>query len=279
MNRNERVKMLIPVLGCCGLLLGAQLIADLIFTVYFVLDMGIGNIPTAEADAILYEKLMEHSNEVMLLAYCLTLIGLLIWAKVVKNPFFVHTGLNLKTTRPIGVLSLLAGVAANIWFSLMLGLIPWPETWVEEYLDASAAITSSSLPIELLTVVLLAPLVEEILFRGMVYRYLSMALPAGAAILFQGMLFGGMHGTMIWIAYASILGCIIGYVRSRTGSLHATILMHIGFNGGSYLFGYLINQWEDSGSALFLGLFVSAVLFLLMLYGIEYRVGDQSESV
>ncbi len=277
MDRNKRVKMLLPVLGCCALLLGAQVAADMIFTIFIVAGMDIEGLSAAEADAILYERLTERSNEIMLLAYGITLIGLFVWAKLAKTPFTVHTGLNLKTTKPIGVLALLGGVAANIWFSLMLGLIPWPEAWMEEYVDASASITSGSLPVEVLAVVLLAPIVEEILFRGMVYRYLSVALPASAALLFQGMLFGGMHGTMIWIIYASVLGCIFGYVRSRTGSLHATILMHMGFNGGAYLFGYLAEQWGDSGSAVLLGLLGSAALFLLMLYGIEYRMGETKE--
>ena len=274
MERNNRVKLLFPVLGCCGLLMGSQIIADLIFTAIIIAGMDISGIPAAEVDAMVYERLTEYGNEIMLLSYAFTFVGLLIWAKLAKTPFMTHTGLNLKTTKPIGILSVLAGIAGNFWFSMMVGFFPWPEKWVEEYDAASSAITSGNLMVELLAVVLFAPLIEEILFRGMAYRYLAMALPAGAAIVFQGMLFGGMHGTMIWIVYASILGCIFGYVRRRTGSLHATILMHIGFNGGSYLFMAFAERWGESGGAILGGFLASAALFLLMLYGIEYRIGE-----
>lgn len=274
MNRRSGFKLLAPVIGCCMLLLGAQFIADLIFTVVIVSGMDIQGIPANELDAMLYEELMLHRIGIMLVAYLLTLTGLYIWARMAKKPFFEHTGLNLKTTAPIGILSLLAGIAANIWFSLMVGLFPWPASWIEEYESASSAISSGSLPLELLTVVLLAPIVEEILFRGIVYRYLSAVLPLGAAVLFQGILFGGMHGTIIWIIYAGIVGCILGYIRRRTESLHATIWMHIGFNGGAYLFSALAEHWGDNGGAIVAGLIGSAGLFLLMLYGIEYRIGE-----
>lgn len=279
MNRNSRLKMLLPVIGCCMLLLGAQLIADLIFTVWIAAGMNIDGLSAAEADALLYEKLMEHSNGIMLVAYLIAAVGLLLWAKAAKRPFAEHTGLNLKTTRPIGILALLAGIAANIWFSLMLGMIPWPEAWLEEYAEAASVITAGGPVLEFVTVVLLAPLIEEILFRGMAYRYLCAALPAGAALIFQGLLFGGMHGSMIWMIYASILGCIFGYVRRRTGSLHATILMHIGFNGGAYLFDCFIAYCGDSGMAVLGALITSAMLFLLMLYGIEFRMGEDQKTV
>ena len=277
MDRNSRIKLLLPVIGCCALLMLSQIAADMLFTIFIVAGMNIEGMPTAEADAMLYEQLSAYSNEIMILSYAFALVGLCVWAKLAKKPFFEHTGLSLKTTKPIGILCLFAGVAANIWFGLMVGLIPWPDSWVEEYLEASSALAGHSLPLEILAVVVFAPLVEEILFRGMVFRYLRRALPAGAALIFQGLLFGGMHGTMIWIVYASVLGCVFGYVRSRTGSLHATILMHVGFNGGSYLFSYLAEQWADGGFAILVGLIGSAALFLLMLYGIEYRIDNEIE--
>lgn len=278
MDRNNRIKLLLPVIGCCALLMLSQIAADMIFTIFIVAGMNIDGMTSAEADALLYEHLSAYNNEIMILSYVFTLIGLVVWARLAKKTFVQHTALDLKTTKPIGVLSLLAGVAANIWFGLMVGMIPWPDSWVEEYLDASSALVGHSLPLEILAIVVFAPLVEEILFRGMVFRYLSMALPAGAAVVFQGLLFGGMHGTMIWIVYASILGCIFGYVRARTGSLHATILMHMGFNAGSYLFSYLAVQWGESGMALLVGLLGSAALFLLMLYGIEYRLDNENKA-
>ena len=278
MDRKARMKLLFLVIACCMLLMGAQVVADMMYTVVIIGKMDVEGLPSEKVEEMLTEQLIQHSNEIMLLAYMLTFVGLFFWAKKAKTSFAVHTGLNLKTTRPIGILAFLAGVAANIWFGLMVGLVPWPESWIAEYEAASSALSSGNIWLELVAVVLWAPVIEEILFRGMVYRYLSMALPAGAALLFQGLLFGGMHGTMIWIVYASVMGCILGYVRKRTGSLHATIFMHIGFNGGAYLFAELVKWWGDSGTSIVLSLVCSGALFLLMLYGIEYRMGDLEEN-
>lgn len=277
MDRKARMKMLLLVIACCLLLMGAQVVADMVFTVVIIAKMDVVGLPDEKVEEMLTEQLAQNRSGIMLLAYMLTFLVLFIWAKRTKTSFAVHTGLDLKTTRPIGILAFLAGVAANIWFGLAVGLFPWPESWIAEYDAASSALSSGNIWLELIAVVLMAPVIEEILFRGMIYRYLSMALPAGAALLFQGLLFGGMHGTMIWIVYASIMGCILGYVRKRTGSLHASIFMHIGFNGGAYLFAELVKWWGDSGNAIVLSLVASGVLFLLMLYGIEYRMGDLKE--
>lgn len=277
MNQKARIKLLLLVIACCALLMGSQIVADMIFTVVIIGKMDVEGLSAEKVEEMLVEQLAQHRSGIMLLAYVLTILVLFIWARKAKTPFFTHTGLNLKTTKPIGVLSFLAGIAANVWFGLMVGLIPWPENWIAEYSAASSALSAGSIWLEVFAIVLWAPVIEEILFRGMIYRYLSAALPAGAALLFQGLLFGGMHGTMIWIVYGSVMGCILGYVRKRTGSLHASVLMHIGFNGGAYLFAELMKWCGDSGTAVVLTLVGSGALFLLMLYGIEYRMGDISE--
>lgn len=277
MDQKARMKLLLLVIACCALLMCAQIVADMTFTVVIMANMDISGLSDAQVEEMLAEKLAQSGNGIMLLAYALTFVGLLFWAKKAKTPFAVHTGLNLKTTKPIGILAVLAGVVGNIWFGLMVNLISWPESWMEEYDAASSAITSGNIWVEVIAITLMAPIIEEILFRGMVYRYLSMALPAGAALVFQGLLFGGMHGTMIWIVYASVMGCVLGYVRKRTGSLHATILMHIGFNGGSYLFAELLKWWGERSASIVLSLVVSGALFLLLLYGIEYRMESLAE--
>ena len=278
MNQKARMKLLILVIACCALLMGSQIVADMIFTVVIIGKMDVEGLPAEKVEELLAEQLAQNSSGIMLLAYLFTFFGVLFWAKRAKTPFWIHTGLNLKTTKPIGILAFLGGVSANIWFGLMVGLIPWPEKWIAEYDAASSALSAGNIWLEVLAVVLWAPIIEEILFRGMVYRYLSAALPAGAALLFQGLLFGGMHGTMIWIVYGSVMGCILGYVRKRTGSLHASIFMHIGFNAGAYLFAELTKWWGDSGTSVVLSLIGSGALFLLMLYGIEYRMDNLSEN-
>lgn len=277
MKKDPRLQFLLPMVGCCLLFLGAQVVVDLIFAVIFSMGLASSAGSAAELDALLYEKLMEQSNLLGIFSYGLVFLGLLIWAKKRKQPMIEFTGLQVKSGFAVGTLALLAGVFANFWFGLMLNLIPWPQAWLESYEAASSALSGGSLAVEILTVVILAPVVEEVIFRGLIYRYLTYMVPVGAAVVLQGVLFGGMHGTMIWAIYASVLGCVLGYVRRRTGSVRATILMHMGFNGGSFLFAWFAQQWGENGTAVLGTLAGTAALFLLMLYGIDYRTRDNEE--
>jgi len=83
--------------------------------------------------------------------------------------------------------------------------------------------------------VLVAPLVEETVFRGYLYPMFARWFGVGPSIVITGILFGGMHGPQLGdakslIAIMSLVGIVLTLVRSRTGSVYASFLMHLGYN-------------------------------------------------
>jgi len=88
--------------------------------------------------------------------------------------------------------------------------------------------TSGMIPVILLGVIV-SPIIEEVIFRGMVFKKVE---PFGSkfAIIFTTIMFAFIHGSYDQIIYVLPLGLILGYVRSRTGSVKHTIVMHIIFN-------------------------------------------------
>jgi membrane protease YdiL (CAAX protease family) len=92
--------------------------------------------------------------------------------------------------------------------------------------------------------VLVAPLVEETLFRGFLYPVLARRLGVTAGIAITGVLFGLMHaaqlgGALGQIALLILVGVILTWVRARTRTVAASFLVHLGYNG-LQLAGYLI---------------------------------------
>jgi membrane protease YdiL (CAAX protease family) len=84
--------------------------------------------------------------------------------------------------------------------------------------------------------VLVAPLVEETLFRGYLYPMFARSFGMWPAILLTGLLFGLMHGAQLgwtWslVAMLTTVGVILTLVRARTGTVFASFLMHLGYNG------------------------------------------------
>jgi membrane protease YdiL (CAAX protease family) len=83
--------------------------------------------------------------------------------------------------------------------------------------------------------VLVAPLVEETLFRGYLYPLFARSFGIGPGILVTGVLFGLMHGAQLgwtWqlVTLLIIVGIVFTTVRARTGTVFASYLMHLGYN-------------------------------------------------
>jgi membrane protease YdiL (CAAX protease family) len=83
--------------------------------------------------------------------------------------------------------------------------------------------------------VLVAPLVEETVFRGYLYPMFARWMGVEPSIILTGVLFGLMHGPQLGgakslIALLTFVGIVFTYVRSRTGSVFASYLMHVGYN-------------------------------------------------
>lgn len=81
-----------------------------------------------------------------------------------------------------------------------------------------------------LVVTLVAPVVEELTYRGLGFTLLA---PYGAwtAILTTGVLFGAAHGLLVALPVLSVFGIIVGWLRSRTDSIYPSMLLHATFNG------------------------------------------------
>ena len=80
--------------------------------------------------------------------------------------------------------------------------------------------------IVLLSVSVFAPFFEEWLCRGIILRGLLKKVGPAWAIVISAAVFGLIHGN-IWQAIpAFLIGCLLGYVYYKTGSLKLTMLMH-----------------------------------------------------
>lgn len=82
----------------------------------------------------------------------------------------------------------------------------------------------------LISMYVMAPIFEEILFRGIVMTELKRVMPAQAAIILQGILFGAAHITLVQSIFAAVYGIILGYVYNKTGNLTVTMAAHFVFN-------------------------------------------------
>lgn len=95
--------------------------------------------------------------------------------------------------------------------------------------------------------VLVAPLVEETVFRGYLYPLFARSFGVAAGIIITGILFGLMHGAQLgwtWglVSVLVAVGIIFTFVRARTGTVFASFLLHLGYNSTIAIFTILGTQ-------------------------------------
>ncbi|MFO7899940.1 MAG: CPBP family intramembrane glutamic endopeptidase [Planctomycetota bacterium] len=84
-----------------------------------------------------------------------------------------------------------------------------------------------------LAAVVIAPIVEEIFFRGFLYGSLRRWVPPWVAAVTVGLVFGLLHPPIATLVPLSLLGAFLCLVYEKTGRLLVPIGMHLLFNLGS----------------------------------------------
>ena len=126
---------------------------------------------------------------------------------------------------------LLGGMALAVVVQLASVLLPIPKTLpIDKYFQSrSAAYIMSVFGISM------APLVEELFFRGFLYPVLARRLGVAAGVVLTALGFALVHASQLASAWAPLLvlfvvGLVFTIVRVATRSVAPGFLMHVGYN-------------------------------------------------
>ncbi len=83
--------------------------------------------------------------------------------------------------------------------------------------------------------ILLAPVVEETIFRGYLYPVAARSFGVFAGIIFTGTVFGLLHAEQLWggwaqIALLVVVGIVFTWVRAAKRTVVASYLLHVSYN-------------------------------------------------
>lgn len=88
---------------------------------------------------------------------------------------------------------------------------------------------------EIFAVIVMAPVVEEIIFRGMILTRLKESVHPYLAVLLTALGFAVFHGNLYQAVYTFVFGGLAGYFTVRFSSLWYGVLMHFCLNGFNVL--------------------------------------------
>ena len=142
-----------------------------------------------------------------------------------------------------------------VWVALLACGTLIPSMWLLELLGAEMPEQTQKLfeqlmsrPEGYLAVGILAPVAEEMVFRGAILRSLLKVLNQHhwIAIVISAMLFGAMHGNIAQFIHATLLGLLLGWMYYRTDSIVPDIVLHWVNNTAVFVLYNLLPQSMDS---------------------------------
>lgn len=154
-----------------------------------------------------------------------------------------------------------------IYYSILLGLgiiiildeidillqsfIPTPE-----YITKMDGFMSPDTPLSflliILAVVIIAPIGEEVLFRGFLQQYLEICYKdITKAVITTSIIFTIIHFNPFWMLQIYLMGAALGFLTWRTGSIIPSIFIHM-LNNGLAIFSRF-NKWDHQDFYSFYG--------------------------
>ena len=181
----------------------------------------------------------------------------------------------LRRFRPLLVVALLmlgAGLSLllNSGTQILSTLFPSITSSGNSTLNAAFDQLFSSAP-GIVSIILIAPIAEEIAFRGMVFGVLRQKLALPVALIVQAVIFGVFHGNIAQGLMAFGLGCLLAWVYLRSGSIICAMLVHFAFNGTTVLITLVTNKTGSGPIWLWLLLMLAAAG--LFVGGLLWQIG------
>lgn len=115
------------------------------------------------------------------------------------------------------------------WTALLraAGLSDQPQDLIAIFAETRSPLVIAGM---LVVACVLAPLSEELIFRGGLYRYLRQKLGRTPALLASSLCFGALHGNWAGFLPLAVLGMILALAYEATGSLRVAVVAHSLFN-------------------------------------------------
>ena len=145
--------------------------------------------------------------------------------------FKVNIKKNFHPFELLGIVLLVPGT--QFMSSILTGMLSMAfPSWLEIYTELmeNAGLSDNVSLIMIIYSVCLAPISEELIFRGVTFRIIRKAFPFWFANFMQALFFGIFHLNPLQGCYTFILGLFMGYICEKGGTIYHAILFHMLFN-------------------------------------------------
>ena len=214
---------------------------DLIIVGFYILVFT-GSLKSAESKIENFEELQMTAGLVLVSSIALLSIGgiipLILFWRTNLIEFFGLRWLRWKSIFWI----MPAFVFAMMIILAIFAACGW-QTWVQDSLGAkpqeAVTLVKGASDLGLLvamavSAIIIAPIAEELIFRGYLYPVVKRFTDRWFASIFSGVLFGVIHFNVMGLPMLALMGIILAVIYERSGSLWVPIGCHAAFNATQF---------------------------------------------
>lgn len=203
------------------------LFAALFLAMPFLLVIGINSFTTNELHQTIFSVLV-----------CLIFIGISYWINHHRKQR-IEWNFNPVNIRLLYLMLILL-------FVFSLGINKPINNLINQILHNSTELSNPfNRPFYIIGAVLFAPILEEIIFRGIILKGFLTKYTPKYAIIFSAIIFGLIHGKPLQIWGTFVIGLIFGWIYYKTKSIGTTILLHSILNFTVLIENYLLFKYID----------------------------------
>lgn len=164
--------------------------------------------------------------------------------------------------RHVGIVAILS-VSVSVFLNILLLRLNLPE-YSERYQEASTVLYSPPFWQQIVCNGIAAPIIEELLFRGVLFRVLRKWIAFPWAMILSAVIFGAYHGNLVQFVYAGLCGVLLAYLYEKYNSILAPIMSHMFMNTVAIVF----TQWGVFAQIMKSGLVSTMVMLVCGVFGV-----------
>lgn len=236
------IRVALPILIYYGITLLVQAIAGIVASVNGLIETG----KSAGSDYTQTYHLLDNTESylqkysLVVLFVAAVLSTIILWRMFVKDEKARAHEIRLKNVfygRDLVLILLLGGFTAS-GLPKLINLLPL-DNIIGSYEQVNDTFMSNPLIFQILSLCIAAPLVEELIYRGLVYLRLKEYMDTTVAVIVSALIFGCIHGNLVQGLYAGILGIFLCYVYEKYDTFLAPVMLHMGANITALVMSYL----------------------------------------
>lgn len=171
-----------------------------------------------------------------------------------------------RTIQPKLLVTPICGTCLALGVNLLFGYANTVVHFSDELTSRASYNTDIPILLAIIWYVLMAPIVEELLFRWVIYGRIKAMLGSFIAVILSAAFFGVYHGNLLQGTYAFIMGIFLALCVEWTNSIYASIIFHIFANFTVYFVAYLPDDIKTLISKLNSCVIMLVIAAILMKY-------------